>query len=364
MKNIITIAFLFVATLSQAQRVDSTTLAVFNTGRNFTVTAADFGIAPTQDLIGEMAMAFDTVMVLKAHTQADSSGNKPLRHQVERKATKISSNLKDKIAVIDFNKDYDVTQMSLNAQRAGAIALVIIHESNDKKGYKLLKKGLFMDSIRIPVYTLPNNKGDKIVELLPSVVGIKVPVSQNQSLLGRNILGIEAQADFDKSRIEWESNTGDKNDYFIVQKLNPITGQFEILETFNSNRVGTEQHVSFDTKPDEGDNHYRIQQMQLDGTVLYSDVKKVNFTVLGNVTIYPNPVENDINIALKGYGGQAVDIILYDMQGKPVISEHIGVLQTPVYTLQLKDKAATGQYMIRVKAQGKRDVLKTVTVGK
>jgi Secretion system C-terminal sorting domain/PA domain len=365
MKNIMTIAFCLMALFSQAQKADTSTLAVFNTGRNFTVTAADFGSTPTQDLIGEMVMAFDTIMVLKAHTKADSSGKKPMRHQMERSALKMSSNLKDKIAVIDFNKDYDVTQMSINVQKAGAKALVIIHESDDKKVYKLTKKGVFKDSIRIPVYTLPYNKGGKITELLPSVVGIKVTNPQLQSLLANTQLDIDAQADFNKSRIEWVSNTSDKNDFFILEKLNAKTGQFEGLETLNSNHTGSlEQHVSFDVKPDDGENYYRIQLVQLDGSVLFSAIKMVNFSVLQNVTIFPNPVESEINIALKGYTSQAVDFVLYDMQGKPVLTEHIGSLQTPVHTLSLQEKTPTGQYMLIVKTQGKRDVIKMVTVGK
>jgi Secretion system C-terminal sorting domain len=268
-------------------------------------------------------------------------------------------------AVIDFNKDYDVTQMSINTQRAGAKALVIIHESDDKKVFKLTKKGLFKDSIRIPVYTIANAQGDKIKEMLPSVVGIKVPVIKPQSLLSNTQLAIDAQADFNKSRIEWVSNTADKNDYFILQKLSPKTGQFEDMETLNSNHTtGLEQHVSFDVKPDDGENYYRVQLVQLDGAILISETKMVKFATLSHVAIFPNPAESEINIALNGYTGQAVEIILYDMQGKFVMSEQIGAVQTPIHTFTLKDKTPMGQYMIVVKSQGKRDVLKTLTIGK
>ena len=184
MKNTILLVLVLLAVTSQAQ-TDSSQLAVYNTGRNITVLSADFGAALTQDLIGEMVMAYDTVIVLKAHTVRDSSGRYPMRYQSERRATKISRNLKGKIAVIDYNKDYDVTQMCLNAQRAGAKALIIIHESNDKKVYKLAKKGIFKDSIRIPCFTIPNNKGEQIQQLLPSVVGIKVPavITTNASVV-------------------------------------------------------------------------------------------------------------------------------------------------------------------------------------
>jgi hypothetical protein len=43
---------------------------------------------------------------------------------------------------------------------------------------------------------------------------------------------------------------------------------------------------------------------------------------------------------------------------------NIGFLQTPVHTFSLQDKTPTGQYILIVKTQGKRDVIKMVTVKK
>jgi Secretion system C-terminal sorting domain/PA domain len=366
MKKILTIALSLFTIISHAQKADTTTLAVLNTGRNFIVTEADFGVAPTQDLIGEMVMAFDTVMVLKEHTKKDSSGKKMMIHQLERRANKISSNLKDKIALIDFNKDYDVTQMCINIQRAGAKALIIIHESNDKKLYKLLKKGIFKDSIKIPCYTVPFNRKDNISELLPTVVGIKMPDVPQALVSNTSRLGIEAKAEFAQSRIEWVSNTGDKNDYFILEKYNFKTDKFEKMSIINSNHIaGFEEHVSYDPKPSEGENHYRIQQIQLDGTVLMSEIRTVEFSsLLNGITIFPNPIEDEINISMKDYLGKTVDIALFDMQGKNIISRHIEVLQTPTITLPLNEKALMGQYMMHIKAKGNREVVKMLTVGR
>jgi hypothetical protein len=350
MKNIISIVALGLTVVtSQAQKADSSTLAVFNTGRNFSITAADFGSAPTQDLIGEMVLAFDTVMVLKAHTQADSSGKKPMRH---------------KIAVIDYNKEVDVTQTSLNVQRAGAKALIIIHESNDKKLYKLLKKGIYKDSIRIPIYTIPNEKGDNILELLPSVAGIKMPNAASQSLLANTVLDLEAQAQFEKAQLAWVNNTGEQNDYFIVQRLNQNTSGFEDMETVNNHQktASLAHYTTYDNQPNEGENVYRIKLVQLDGTIRYSENKTVLFYKTDNVAVFPNPTEAEINISFKGYAGQSADIMVYDMQGKSILTKHLDNVQTSVYTFDIGDKAPAGQYLLRVKMAGKKDVLRHFTL--
>jgi PA domain/Secretion system C-terminal sorting domain len=357
MKNTIT-TLLFVCAMLQsatAQTPDSSQLAVFNTGRNIMLLSTDFGGALTQDLIGDMVMAYDTVMVLKAHTAKDSSGKFPMRYQTERRATKITANLKDKIAVIDFNKDYDVTQMCLNAQRAGAKAVIIIHESNDKKVYKLGKKGLYKDSIRIPCFTIPNKRGLNIQELLPSVVGIKKPVLTTQQLLSQLVLSLSAVAEYNKSLVTWVNNTGTANDFFVVQKLNRITGEYENLATINSQPLdGNENYTTYDTNPIDGDNTYRIKLVLNDGTIRYSEDKTVVFYSNSGIVLFPNPADDLLNIGFKGYLGQEVDMTLFDMQGKRIFSKHIDKLQNETQTLDISDKTVVGQYLILIQSKGVR----------
>jgi hypothetical protein len=368
MKKTLMSILLLVATISTAaygQRADSSTLAVFNTARNFTVLSADFGADITKDLIGEMTMAFDTIMVLKEYTQADSTGRKPMRHQMERSATKISSNLTDKIALIDFNKDYDVTLMCLKVQRAGAKAIVIIHESSDKKLYKLLKKGLYKDSIRIPCYTIPNNRGEHIVQLLPSIVGIKMPALSTQNLTQNTILNLDATAEGNKSHVSWVNNTGTVNDYFILQRFNPNTGVYEDLLTVNTKTVeGNEYYTSFDNEPSEGDNIYRVKLVLNDGTSRFSDEKTVVFHTTNGIVLYPNPAHDILTINFKGYTGKAIDITVFDVQGKRLMSKHIDKLQTSDYTLEIPENTAVGQHLILIEAKGKKDVVRLFTIGK
>lgn len=367
MKKTLMSIVMLIAMISTAhsQRADSSTLAVFNTARNFTVLSADFGANITQDLIGEMVLATDAIMVLKEYTQVDSSGKKPLRYQLERRADKMSNNLKDKIAVIDYNKDYDVTQMCLNVQRAGAKALVIIHESNDKKLYKLLKKGLYKDSIRIPCYTIPNNRGEQIIQLLPSIVGIKLPTISTQNLLQNTILNLDAVAESNKSHLSWVNNTGTVNDYFVLERFNPNTGLFEEVTTIKTKTLeGNEYYTTYDNEPIDGDNIYRIKLMLNDGTIRYSEEKTVSFHAANGIVLYPNPAHDILNINFKGYTGKAIDITIFDMQGKRLLVKHMGKLQTMDYTLDIPENTAVGQHMILIEAQGKRDVVRMFTVGK
>ena len=234
------ILFLFMllstATISQAQSVKADTfyLSVYNTGARIEITPADFGGKVTQDLMGTMVRAFDTVMVLKANGATDSTGNKRLRHEAERRADRISKDIKDKIVVMELNKDVDVTQTCINVQRGGAKAIIIVHTSNKKEDIKLKKVGIYVDSLRIPCFTVRNALGDSLWSILPSVAGIKAPtVPLVQSLAANNnpLLGINTQATPNKTTgveaVNTSSEKANTNESFNLGKIDPITGKFE-----------------------------------------------------------------------------------------------------------------------------------------
>ncbi len=91
---------------------------------------------------------------------------------------------KDKIVLMELNKDCDVTQTCLLAQKAGAKAFVFIHNSNSNGNIHLPKKGDYKDSIRIPIFCVGKETGKDISALLPSKAGIKTKTPPpNQSVI-------------------------------------------------------------------------------------------------------------------------------------------------------------------------------------
>jgi hypothetical protein len=361
---------------AQAPKRDTVVLSVYNNNQRFMLYPMPFGKnKPDKEFTAEMVMAYDTVNVLKDVIGKDSTGKKAKKWQIERKMGKFTTAVKDKIVLMYYHPNYDVSTQIKAVQDSGALAVVIIHETNSKDSATLPKKSASVkyaddNKIKIPCFTVRKSSGALLTQMMPSLAGIQRPkedVGTVQPLVSNAPrLGIAAQAELAKSRIDWISNTGDKNDYFIIEKFNFATDKFEKMSVINSNHIaGVEEHFTYDSKPNEGENHYRIQQIQLDGSVLMSEIRTVEFSsLLNGITIFPNPVEDEINISMKDYIGKTVDIALFDMQGKNIISQHIESLQTSVHTLSLNQKALMGQYMLHIKAKGNREVVKMLTVGK
>ncbi|MDZ7879245.1 MAG: T9SS type A sorting domain-containing protein [Saprospiraceae bacterium] len=350
-------------------KADTTQLGVYSTGARFAITRADLGAQLPTTLIGEMVVAFDTVKVIAR--VADSSRSKQ-KHSYTRQCNYIaylkanSAAYKDKIVLMDLNKACDVSQILMLAQRSGAKAFVFVYHSNGNgNNLKLPKLGVYKDSIRMPIFTVGREKGADISTLLPSVVGIRTKGSTVQNLLNRLTLNLNAQAESSKARLTWVNNTGFLNDYFILQKLNPTTGVFEDMRTLNTRpSEDIEYYTDFDNAPSVGDNIYRVKLVLADGTSRFSEEKIVKFYANEAVTLFPNPANDILNLAFKGYTGQAIDFSISDMQGRSIMVQRIEKLQTDIYTLYLADHISAGQYTLRIQSAGKREVVKVFTVGK
>jgi Secretion system C-terminal sorting domain len=202
------------ATYCAAQATDTIELSVFNTGVKYRLVVATFGKPQTgAELLTEMVCVHDTVM---SYVATGSNGTtflpptllakmpdslrrvfqaqKMMKPVITTRCDKpITANVKDKVVLMTLGT-CDPSTMCLNAQNAGAKAVVLIHPSN-KLDSILLKKGPGRDELKITCYTVTRSTGDKILALLPSHIGIKRRVvTPNQNLVAQTNNGLATTA--------------------------------------------------------------------------------------------------------------------------------------------------------------------------
>lgn len=160
-------------------------------------------------------------------------------------------------------------------------------------------------------------------------------------------------------KLEWFNNTGDKNDYFIVQKMDE-TGAFVNMEFVKQEANTKNQDLNFfkayDAQPNVGENTYRIHTVFTDGNFIDSDIKTVNFIDLGAAQISPNPATDFININLENYIGKPVELSLVNQFGQLVKSQIIEEVQTAVFNMDIST-AQSGLYILQIASKGKRDAV-------
>lgn len=111
----------------------------------------------------------------------------------------------------------------------------------------------------------------------------------------------------------WEANVDDQHHYFEVERSND-GNQFTVL-----GKLPQMSAFRFaDKSPRSGNNFYRIKQVDKDGTVSYSKIINVYIESTIKVSIYPNPVNDQLVINIGSRNAQNYKIQVTDMQGKVV----------------------------------------------
>ena len=184
------------ATIAQTPehlRPDSVLLSVYNTGNLYRLTPASF--APRtlrEELLTDMVWVSDTIVRFEdsgitttlpeqlLSKMPDSlrqkyTNQKLMQMVTNRKCDKAinPSEVQDKVVIMELGT-CDASQKALMAQRAGAKAIILVHNNNLPTNIQVTW-GHYQDSIKIPCYTVRKDIGKRISAMLPSKVGIKRP---------------------------------------------------------------------------------------------------------------------------------------------------------------------------------------------
>jgi SdrD B-like domain/Secretion system C-terminal sorting domain len=119
------------------------------------------------------------------------------------------------------------------------------------------------------------------------------------------------------------------------------------IATVAANANSNATYDAVHTTPVAGINYYRIKSIDKDGTVSYSDIRKVTFGKGGTVSVYPNPAVDVVNISLTGtMVNKVATVSILSMDGKLLSQQRIANTgQTE--TLDVS-KLSNGTYIVRL----------------
>ena len=182
-------------------------------------------------------------------------------------------------------------------------------------------------------------------------------------LLDNTVLTMTAAADYKRVKIQWVNNSGERNDYFVVQRLNQASGNYDDIQVVNNASFDTylQTYLEYDNAPLEGDNLYRVKLVFKDGTIAYTEVKNVVFGHKEAVNIFPNPVESELNIDLNSYMGSPVSVYIYNALGQLTLTKHIDIVTNYIEKIDINN-TISGQYMVRLVSKNRKDFTKKITI--
>lgn len=174
----------------------------------------------------------------------------------------------------------------------------------------------------------------------------------NDGVLAVKLLSFTAQKDGEQTIQNWKTVTETNNDQFIVQRSADGKNNWINIAVVKSkgNSMQNQSYTSHDVQPLNGDNYYRLAQVDKDGTTNVSETRLVHMDLIkATAKIFPNPSHSDINFSLENYSGNSVKVQLSNIDGKLLFNQEIPVQSNGSYKLPLSQKPAAGIYTLVIK---------------
>jgi hypothetical protein len=110
-----------------------------------------------------------------------------------------------------------------------------------------------------------------------------------------------------------------------------------------------------DEQPVSGTNYYRLALVNLDNSYSYTEVKVVRTSAIAQISFFPNPARDYVNISLGGVSGSQVTVLLTGAAGQLLQEKKVVTGSGSVVTFPVQNIAA-GVYILSViNADGSRE---------
>jgi hypothetical protein len=119
--------------------------------------------------------------------------------------------------------------------------------------------------------------------------------------------------------ISWSTSSEQNSNHFEIQKSTDGINFYTIGKVNAAgNSSSTIKYEFADLNTSKGLFYYRLKQIDLDGKLEFSNIKKINFSSISSIKIYPNPTNNNLNIIFSEMIIEKQNIRLYNLQGQLV----------------------------------------------
>jgi hypothetical protein len=148
--------------------------------------------------------------------------------------------------------------------------------------------------------------------------------------------------------LDWNTQEEVNFSHFIIERSadgETWTGIGTVDAKGNSEVETTYTYV--DGQPLTGTNFYRLTEVNLDNSYIYSPVVVVRTTTLAQITLFPNPASNYINVSLAGNTPSAVTVLLTSAAGQRLAEKQATGGAGTIVTIPVEN-LVSGIYIITV----------------
>ncbi len=177
--------------------------------------------------------------------------------------------------------------------------------------------------------------------------------SSSNSLLPIELVDFTAVCDGGSALVEWTTASERENDYFVLERSADAVNFTEVARIAGAgNSIEMLSYSYYDNDMFGGDNYYRLIQVDYDGTTTSSEIIVVRCKDAAEdepiVAAYPNPFTRELMLSLENFNNKPVQIELFDMLGKLIVTEKIDAPQNKYETTLHLQNITPATYNLRV----------------
>ena len=167
-------------------------------------------------------------------------------------------------------------------------------------------------------------------------------------ILPLRFISFTAVSDKQTSVLKWQTGDEQNTGYFNIQ--HSVDGNnFTNIGEVSAGGSGSNNYNYIDMNPSQGNNFYRIQEVDIDGNFTYSTIAsvKINNPEANEFYVINNPVQNFLSVHIGGSSPNSM-LMIFDMTGKLVMKISVinsdiqqidaSTLPPGVYTIQYISK--------------------------
>ncbi|MFT3936545.1 MAG: T9SS type A sorting domain-containing protein [Chitinophagaceae bacterium] len=170
------------------------------------------------------------------------------------------------------------------------------------------------------------------------------------SLLPVVLTNFTATATDGRVALQWSTAQENNASFFAIERSSNGATFTKIGQVNANGNTNTVSRYAFsDANPLNGTAYYRLAMTDVDGKVIYSDIKTVNASVIKSFSVYPNPAVENVAINLANNSSE-VSVRLLTLSGQ-VLQERKAAAGISLVSMNVK-QYPQGMYIIMVTAAG------------
>ena len=198
-----------------------------------------------------------------------------------------------------------------------------------------------------------NGTYDMVLEFYEANGANRVTFDMNAMVLPIELLRFNGNLQNNQTHLYWTTTLNSNTREFTIQKStngSTYTNAGQVKASAGINTATGVQYAFTDAVAFTGNQFYRLKMIDENGAVTYSEVITVKNNTNGELRVYPTVLHAGNQLVLESTKQQEnIIITITDMMGRPVMQQHLPVLNIQSTPIELKNNLVKGVYMVTLK---------------